>query len=126
MFPCPRSRSLSHRIAAILMAVAILLAGQGIHMPKAQAGTDGGGPYLVSGHTSDEPVLNMGGGMLPSEHGRQSQRDCAGVECGSCAATATSSTFGSPFLHDLPSGHAVINSAVRPPERLFRPPIRLS
>lgn len=126
MFPRARSRSLSHRIAAILMALAILVAGQGVHAPTAQAGADVGAPHMLSGHASDKAVPKTGDGMMPAEHGRQSEQDCAGVECGSCAATVTSSAFGAPFLHDLPSGHSVINSAVRSPERLFRPPIRLS
>lgn len=126
MFIHARSTSPGHRIAAILMALAMLVAGQGVHSPTAQAGADAGAAHMLIGHAPDKAVVKTGDAMMPAEQGQQSEQDCAGTECGSCAATIASSAFGPPFLHDLPSGPAVIASVVRPPERLFRPPIRLS
>lgn len=124
MFPRARSSSLTHRIVAILMALVVLVAGQGVHVPVVQADADVGAPDAMSGHTSDERAVTIGDVMPPGD-GLQSEQACVGTECGSCAATVTSSVPGPPSLYDLLSDHAVINSAVRPPERLFRPPILL-
>jgi hypothetical protein len=125
MFLRARSRLLTYRGFAMLMTLALLVAGQGVHVPAAQADADAGTTYAMSGHSPAEHGLNAGDGK-PSGGGVQSQLDCAGSECGGCVASMPSSTLGPPPLHELPSDHAVINSAVRPPERLFRPPIRLS
>ncbi len=125
MFPRTCSRSLTHRIVAMLMALALLVAGQGVHLPTAQADADAGASQAMSEYTAGDRGLNIADGM-PSGGRMPSEWDCAGTECGSCAASIPASTLAPPPLHELPSDEAVINSAMRPPERLFRPPIRLS
>lgn len=122
MLPRTHSRSVSHRIVAMLMALAMLVAGQIVHVPAVQAGADVGGSHAMMGDTPDEHTRGVGDAN-PSMDGLQSKQACAGTECGSCAASITSSPLGSPGLHDLPLNRAVISSAVRSPERLFRPPI---
>jgi ferredoxin len=119
------SQSLTYRIAAVFMALALLVAGQAAHVPVAHADAEAGTPHAMSGHTPAEPALDIGDAMPPAD-GLQSELDCAGTECGSCAATVTSSARTPAAVQGLPSDHAVINVAVGSPERLFRPPIRLS
>lgn len=125
MFPRTRSISLTHRIAAMFMTLALLVAGQAVHMPMAQADADAGASHAMGGHASDGRGLDIGHETPPGEQ-MQSETECVGTECGSCAASMAASSLGPPPLHDTPPDHAVIDSAVRPPERLFRPPIRLS
>ncbi len=117
--------SLTHRFVAIFMVLAVLVPGQTVHVPIVQADADVGAPHATIGQTPDDQARDAGDAN-PSADGLQSKEACAGTECGSCAASIISSPLGSPSLHDLPSDHAVISSAVRPPERLFRPPILLS
>lgn len=119
------SRSLTHRIVAVFMALALLVAGQVAHVPMAQADADAGASHAMGGHASDERGLDSGDEM-PSGERMQSKVDCAGTECGGCVTSMPRSTFGPPPLNELPTDDAVVDSAVRPPERLFRPPIHLS
>lgn len=107
------------------MVLAVLVTGQAVHVPIVQADADVDVPHAMMGHTPDEHARDVGDAN-PSVDGLQSKAACTGTECGSCAASLISSPLGSPSLHDLPSDHAVISSTVRSPERLFRPPIRLS
>lgn len=120
-----RSRSLTCRIFAMLMTLALLVAGQGVHLPAAQADADAGATYAMSGHSPAEhgPYTSD---AKPPGGGMQSELDCAGTECGGCVASMPSSTLGPPPLNELPTDDAAVDSAVRPPERLFRPPIHLS
>lgn len=125
MFPRARSGSLTCRIVGMLMTLALLVAGQGVHLPATQADADAGATYAMSEHSPAEHGLNTDDGR-PSGGGMQSELDCAGTECGGCVASMPSSTLGPSPLNELPSDDAVIVSAARPPERLFRPPIHLS
>jgi hypothetical protein len=109
----------------MLMTLALLVAGQSVHLPAAQADADAGATYAMSGHSPAEHGPNTGDATPPG--GRmQSELDCAATECGGCVASMPSSTLGPPPLNELPTDDAVVDSAVRPPERLFRPPIHLS
>lgn len=125
MFPHARSRSLTNRIFAMLVMLGLLVTGQAVHLPGAQADADAGTTYAMAGHPPAAHGPSTGDGK-PARGGMQSESDCTGTACGGCVASMPSSTLGSPPLNELPSDDAAIVSAVRPPERLFRPPIHLS
>lgn len=122
MDPRAHRASPTHRIVAIFMVLAVLVAGQAVHVPIVHADADVDAPHAMMGHSPDEYARDVDDANPPGD-GLQSKQACAGTECGGCVASIISSPLGSPALHDLPSDHAVISSAVRPPERLFRPPI---
>lgn len=116
---------MTHRIIAMLVALSVLVAGQVMHLRMVQADADVSGAHAMSVHTSEGHGLKTGDRMPPGDR-LQSEKNCGASECSSCAASVSSSTQGPPSLHDPAADRAVTDSAVRPPERLFRPPIRLS
>lgn len=125
MFPRARPESMTQRIVAMLVALAVLVAGQVMHLRMVHADADVSVAHAMSVHTSEEHGLKIGDRM-PSGDRLHSEKNCGSTECSSCAASVTSTAHGPPILHDPAADRAVTDSAVRPPERLFRPPIRLS
>lgn len=121
----PSSQSLIHRFVVMLMALAVMVTSLGMHVPAAHADAQHGSGAAVSGHNSSAHALNDGH-ATSSGDALQSKQACLGTECGHCAAAVSSSALSSPSLYGLPSDHVMIDSSVRPPEPLFRPPIRRS